>query len=159
MDSILAMAPPISFGARFVLACFGFSLGCLLSRLVSGASPAYRRAIVYLSMAAILAGCLFIDDRGILVFVAGAICGTLARSRPLHSLKLQQSKEHSWRLVAACIGAGPLLGVGLLGILYMFEEISPLDRLYYLFVFLAVGLFAGLVGGEGANKGTFYFTK
>lgn len=147
MNTILAMAPPISFGTRLAVACFGFALGCLLYRLISGRCPAFRRSIVCLCLTAILAAGMFMDGRGLFAFVAGAILGTLADSRPLPMWNLKQSKVHLWRLVAACIGAGQLLGVGLLGVLYTFEDISPLDRLNHLMMFLAVGSFAGLVAG------------
>ncbi|MDA1232952.1 MAG: hypothetical protein O2856_19470, partial [Planctomycetota bacterium] len=95
MNTILAMAPPISFGTRLAVACFGFALGCLLYRLISGSCPTFRRSIVCLCLTAILATCLFMDDRGLFAFVAGAILGTLSGSRRLHMLNSEQSKVRS----------------------------------------------------------------
>lgn len=143
MESLFAMAPPMSVGGRLLVACLGFALTCTLAGLVTGSTPGPRRAIICLCAAVVLAGSLLADARGILAFLAGAISGALAASRSL--LVLEPSSRRSWRLVAACIVVGPVLGLAVFGIAHLVEDISPLDRLHYLWVFLAVGSFAGVL--------------
>ena len=144
MEYIIAMAPPVSVGSRVVIACLGFVLTCTLAGLMTGVRPRFHRVIAGLFFAVLLAGILLIDARGILAFLAGALCGALAGSRP--SLPSERPKTRSWKLVSACIALGPLLGLALFGIVYCVEGISPLDWQYYLMVFLIIGALAGLVG-------------
>lgn len=145
MESVFAVAPPMSLAGRLIVACLGFALTCTLAGLVAGSTPAPRRILVSLcvALALVVASSLLADARGLLAFLAGALGGALAASRS--ALVFEPSRRRSWRLVATCLVVGPVLGLGLFGIAHLVDSISPLDRLYYLWVFLAVGSLAGLL--------------
>lgn len=151
MQPVFLMAPPASLFERLIVGCLGFALACMLARLVVGTTPPPARVLVSFGavLAIVVGSSLLADDRSVLAFLAGAVGGVTAVPRSIRADA--QLSWRTWRLPLACLALGPLLGSILFGVAQLSDNISPLDQLYYLRVFLAVGSFAGLLSAGVAS--------
>jgi hypothetical protein len=144
MISLLALMPPVPMGGRVLIATVGFGLAVALTRSRLARPLEMPRLIVCFGVALCIAAYGEKDGRGILDFVAGACCGTMAWALAVR--ELQKPRRPEWALIAACFVLGPLLGLVGFCIFDLFGEFEAIDRRYQLFRFVIIGLVAGLLG-------------
>lgn len=152
---LLAMAPPLSLAGHIVAAVVGLYAGALLVRGPHQHRPG--RTVRGLLIATCGVGISYAlgEPLGIIPFLAGGIGGAVMFGRPVPRTARQAGRAAS--LAVICLFAGPLLGLALFGLILLTDEISPLDRTYYLTVLLVIGtiagaLAAGLVAAVGRNS-------
>ena len=145
MHLLFGNPPPISIAGRFVVACIGLTLAACLASRLSKRRPNVR-GVLLLGLTVIVTLILSVglgDHLGVLAFLGGAIGGSVLFVPGANG---ERRRRHAGWLIGACLLIGPILGIGLYGLTYLVEDLHPLDRMYYLKVFLLVGFVAGLLG-------------
>ncbi len=75
-----------------------------------------------------------------------AVCVGALLAGCLASRLSQRGRGHAVWLTGVCLLIGPILGLGFYGLAHLVDDVDPSDRIYYLKVFLGVGVGAGLLG-------------